>query len=205
MSNLVETGEKYDLKIERSIGGDAGNFTGGGWKWVWHTTESSLESVDVINRVLHDKGAEAHWVIGKRDGRWVAIQQVPLNQAARTLRHVFGPETNRANCIQVEICGRAAESGTWGDDVYQALANLVRLTNEERAESRQAKVPWELARSFKDDRRYGPEAFVQERGHLGHKHVPGNDHSDPGDGFKGERLIDLLHNVPERGYYLLNG
>lgn len=203
MSVLVPTGERNDIKFERELrGGDAGEFTGGGKKLVWHTTESSINSVDVIVDVLIAKGAEPHFVIGKRDGRWVAVQLVALNRAGRALRHVYAPDTNRANAIQVEICGRAAESGDWPDQYYKALANLTRTINEELEDSGLRKVPWELARSFQNDTRFSPEGFVDAEGHCGHKHVPGNDHWDPGD-FRGGYLIRLLHDMPDRGHYLL--
>lgn len=208
MSNIVETGEKHDIKIERSIDGDAGDFTGGGWKLVWHTTESPVVAVDSMVRVLHDKGAEPHFCFGKRDGRYVAVQMCPLNQAARTLQHPAGtPETNRANAIQVEICGRASESGLWTLDFYESLANLTRLINVERRESGHRMVPWDLARSFANDTRFTGLGFIEAEGHLGHKHAPNqpSGHSDPGDGFKGGLLMQLLRDVPDRGYYLLNG
>lgn len=205
MSNIVETGEYFDLKVERSLDSGAGDFTGGGMKMVWHTTESSLTSVDAIVDVLHNNGGEPHFVLGKRADRFVAVQMVPLNQSAKTLRHPAGtPETNRANCLQVEICGRAAESDNWGLDIYQALANLTRLINTERRESGHRMVPWELARSFANDTRFSPAGFIAAEGHLGHKHAPNNDHWDPGQ-FRGALLMDLLHNMPDRGYYLLNG
>jgi N-acetylmuramoyl-L-alanine amidase len=201
--SIVNSGEQNDLKVEHDFrGGDAGPMVGGGKKLVWHTTESSLGSVDAMVDVLVAKGAEPHFVIGKRGDRWVAVQMVPLDRAGRALQHVFGPETNRANAIQVEICGRAAESQDWPRVQYKALANLTRLINEELEADGRRKVPWTLARNFSNDTRFTPEGFVEAAGHCGHKHVPGNTHWDPGD-FRGALLMDLLHDMPDRGFYLL--
>jgi hypothetical protein len=205
MSNLVETGEKFDLKIERSIASDAGDFTGGGWKMVWHTTESEIDSVDAIVKVLHNNGGAPHFVLGKKNGRWTAVQMIPLNQSAKTLRHPAGtPETNRANAIQVELCGRAANTQDWSLDHMQAIANLTRLINLERKESGHRMVPWEIGRSFANDDRFSGAEWREVEGHVGHKHAPYNTHWDPGR-FQGALLIQLLKDMPDRGYYLLNG
>jgi len=199
MSIWLPRGTKYDLKIEYSAGGDAGDFTGGGEKLVWHTTESEWTSVDAMVSVLKSKGAEPHFVIGKRGHDIVVVQLVSLDQAGRALAHPSGPDTNRANCIQVEICGRAAESGDWPVNRYQAFANLVRLINIALPDHRE--IPRKLARKFSNDRRFGGQEFVDVRGHCGHKHVPGNDHWDPGE-FRGGLLMDLLEDFPSGGYPL---
>lgn len=169
---------------------------------MWHTTESPWVSVDSMFNVLRDKNAAAHFVIGGRAGTRhpVAIQMLPLNEAARTLRHPSGPETNRANCVQVEICGRAAESGDWPRDRYKALANLVRLVN--RVQPNSLEVPRTLARRFSNMNRFTGEQFVNARGHCGHQHAPGNDHVDPGSEFRGQLLMRLLKDMPNGGYDL---
>lgn len=103
----LPTGRHTDLHIERSRGSDAGAFTGGGWKGIIHITVSPWFAVDSMVRVLHDKRAEPHLVIGGRPGTRlpVLVQQVAFNRAGRALAHPYGTlETNRANCIQMEIC-----------------------------------------------------------------------------------------------------
>ena len=202
MGVLLPEGVHFDLLIEHSIGGDAGPFTGGGDKMVWHTGELDWRQVDVLVRVLHDKGAEPHFAIGRREGepRIVVVQMVPLDQAGRTLRHTFTPETNRANAIQVEIAGRAAESGEWPVNRYQAFANLTRLVNIALPDEHE--IPRRLARRFANMDRFGPGEFVGVEGHCGHQHVPGNDHVDPGENFRGQLLMDLLETMPDGGYPL---
>lgn len=197
-------GVHYDLHIERRPLESAGSFTGGGNKWVWHTTESDWFSVDAMFGVLRDKRAAPHFVIGGRRGLKlpVVIQMLPFDEAGRALANDADPfATNRANAIQTEICARASLVGKqlteWH---YKALANLVRQTNERAAHSHD--VPRKLARSFADTRRFSDREFVAVSGHLGHMHVPDNDHVDPGTGFRGSHLIHLLEQFPRGGYNL---
>jgi hypothetical protein len=182
----LPTGPTWDLNIEHKPLEDAGEFTGGGHGLVWHTTESERESVDAMWHVLRAKNAAPHVVIGWREGfRYpVAIQCIPFNRAGRALAHPSGPETNRANKIQVEICGRAAESHTWDANWYKALANLALLI-EHRVD-----IPRKAPRSFPGTR-YTGTGFVRAQGHIGHCHAPGNDHSDPGR-FASARLLRFM-------------
>ena len=183
----LPVGAHWDLNIEHAQLTDAGAFTGGGWKVVWHTTESDRESVDAMWRVLRDKRAAPHVVIGWREGfRFpVAIQMIPFHRAGRALAHPSGPETNRANAIQIEVCGRAAESNDWDENWYKALANLALLI-EHRVD-----VPRKRPRRFPGDR-YTGAGFVRAKGHVGHCHVPGNDHWDPGR-FDGRKLLRYMN------------
>src|SRR4051812_39156353 len=92
-------GHHWDLHIEHAQLPDAGAFTSGAPKLIWHTTESPWESVDAMWGVLRDKDAAPHIVIGARKGldHPVAIQCIPFNRAGRALAHPGGtPETNRA-------------------------------------------------------------------------------------------------------------
>lgn len=196
-------GHHFDLHIEHRPLENSGSMTGGGHKWVWHTTESDWDQVDLMYQVLKAKRAAPHFVIGKRKGlkHPVVIQMVALNRAGRSLQHVFGPETNRANAVQAEICGRAAESGEWHEWRYKALANLVRLTTNTMPRSHN--IPWHEARKFYHTNKFTPEGFVHASGHCGHIHVPGNDHVDPGVHFRGDLLVlKLLHHMPKHGYDL---
>lgn len=107
-------GHHWDLHIEHDRSGDAGPFTGGGWKLLWHITVSPWVSIDSMVRVLKDKGAEPHLVIGGRPGTQhpVVVQLVPFNRAGRSLANnqADGYATNKANVIQVEICARPGRS-----------------------------------------------------------------------------------------------
>lgn len=187
MSDMwLPEGPHYDLNIEHKPLEGSGPFTGGGWKMVWHTTESERESVDAMYGVLKAKRAAPHFVIGWRKGyRFpVVIQMLALDEGARALAHPSGPETNRANCIQVEVCGRAASSHEWEDNWYRALANLSILVGH------RVEIPESRPRRFPGNR-YSGWGFVKAQGHVGHCHVPGNDHWDPGK-FAGSKLIRYI-------------
>jgi hypothetical protein len=103
---------------------------------------------------------------------------IPLNQYARALEHPAGtPETNRAHCIQVEICGFAKESGSWPDSVYAHLGALAVLLEHRQGIARISTHPFSNT-----PHRLTPAAFISAGGHLGHQHVPSqpSGHWDPG-------------------------
>jgi hypothetical protein len=172
-------GRHYDLHIEHDRRPATGPFTGGGWKMVWHTTEGL--NLRVMQSVLKNKSAEPHFLIGK-DGSeklYTVVQFLPLDQFAKALEHPSGtPETNRANCIQVEICQFAQRGGDhWPDDLYNALAHLALLV-EHRVD-----IPRKRPRIFSvPAKRYTGAGFIRAKGHVGHGHAasqPGG-HWDPG-------------------------
>lgn len=173
-------------------------------KFLWHTTESSWETVDSMYGVLRDKRAAPQLLIGGRERfrHPIVIQMIPLNQAGRSLANDAsdGFQTNRDNVMQAEICWRAGLSGQLTTWHYKALANLVRLVNIAQPDKRE--IPPRLARRFIDTRRFGDAEFTRVSGHLGHMHAPDNDHTDPGTGFKGSVLMRLLADMPHGGYSL---
>jgi hypothetical protein len=171
----------HDLHIEHDKRRPAaGHHEQGRPKIVWHTTEG--RDLRTMQRVLFDKNAGPHFLLG-RDGtkreHFTVIQFFPLNQGARALRndaHDLLP-TNRANCIQIEVCGyaREAEDDYCQPGIITAMAQLVRLI-ENRVD-----VPRKAPRKFsRKPFRYTDRGFVNATGHLGHQHVPDNDHWDPG-------------------------
>lgn len=195
MSKLwLPEGAHTDLNIIHApAGGHAGPFAGGGWKFVLHTTESSVESLDVILRVLRDKRAEPHFVLGYRKGhRFPTLaQMLPLNVAGRTLRNPGRvPEgTNRARAIQVEICGFAAQSPGWSDNWLKAIANMICWTRN------RVPIPAKRPRSFANPSRYTDRGWVNASGIVGHVHCPGNDHTDPGH-VNATRLVKFVKSGP---------
>lgn len=199
----LPAGHHYDLHIEHAPLETAGEFAGGGNKLVWHITISDWNTVDAMWRVLRDKRAAPHLVIGGRDGleHPVVIQCIPFNRAGRALAHPSGPETNRADCIQVEICADVNDVPQFDEHGrYRIFANLTRLFNITAPDVRE--VDRVLARSFQNTDRFGGQGFVDARGHLGHMHVPGNDHTDPTTAFQGWRLMDRLEDMPPGGHQL---
>jgi hypothetical protein len=192
-------GHHYDLHIVKGPRGTgAGAFTGGGWKLLWHTTESDWYWADAGATYLVRAKKEPHFIIGGRRGldHPVVVQMLPLNEAGRALGNDNGDhyETNRANVIQVEIAAKAENMGDF--DHYRALANLAALIMH--------RVPIKNVanHSFRTPVRMSDAGFVRARGHVGHVHAPDNDHGDPGRGFKVFTLKTLIDHVPEDGYAL---
>lgn len=144
--------------------GDAGPFTGGGRKLVWHTTQGSS--------LPNYQGSAPHFTINLKTGQlW---QHIPIDRAAKTLK-AGGP--NFWNTIQVEIVGFAEQAGSWSAAEYARLRDLARWVE------RNGDVPRRCSVTFTDSRgvkRLSTDAFKAYTGHIGHQHAPGNDHWDPG-------------------------
>jgi Putative peptidoglycan binding domain/Mannosyl-glycoprotein endo-beta-N-acetylglucosaminidase len=159
----------------RRIHIDAGGFQGGGRKLVWHTTEgASLPNYG---------GSAPHFTLDPSDGRlW---QHIPLDRAARALM-AGGP--NFWNTVQVELIGyadtalatkrRTADRAVvnWPDGHYEPIAQLARWIEGNFG------VPRSCSVEFVSHTAHLPslDAVKSYAGHLGHQHVTGNDHWDPG-------------------------
>jgi hypothetical protein len=174
-------GTHWGLHITGHPAEDAGAFAGGGHKLLWHTTEGT--NIDTMVRVLEEKRAAPHIVVDFYHSR--VVQMIPFNRAARALEHNGGPETNRANCVQVEICDYAKNSQDWTERQYGVLAALAVLIEH------RVPIPRHANYRFRHPVRLGGQQFVDATGHLGHCHVPGNSHWDPGE-FNVARLFRLM-------------
>lgn len=171
--NWLPEGRHWGLRIEHRRLNDAGPFTGGGHKLIWHTTEGA--GMDAMWRVLRDKDAAPHFLIDPGGGYAPVYQCIPLNMAARALEHPAGtPETNRANCIQVEIVDFAKNAKDWGHVIYRDLGALAALIDH-RFNIRRGYRPFTVPA-----KKVTPAGFVRATGHMGHSHVPNNSHWDPG-------------------------
>lgn len=149
---------------------DAGPFTGGGHKIVLHTTEGGTPASVVAT--LKANRAAVHFVIGTSGAFY---QLISLDLAGRGLEHPSGPETNRANAIQIEIVGFAAQSQDWSDAFYERIGHLCRWIEKN------FNVPHKCSVEFLDHAHpMGGQQFVDYKGYCGHQHVPGNSHWDPG-------------------------
>jgi len=179
----------WELHVEKRELPNAGDFTAGGWKLCWHTTEGT--NVDAMWNVLRAKDAAPHFIIGFEDGREKpsVIQCIPLDQAARALQHPAGTlETNRANVIQVEICEFAENADNWSDKWYRALASLACLIEHRVGIARVSN------HSFITPNRLTPSGWIRARGHVGHVHCPNNDHWDPGK-LRATHLLNLMDEI----------
>jgi N-acetylmuramoyl-L-alanine amidase len=158
----------------RVPGRTAGHHKGGGRKIVWHTTEGSTASNAIAAYRAHG-GWPTFTLERRKGGRYRLYQHMGLSEAARALKHPSGPETNRANAVQVELVGFARESSGWSRGHYKVIARLARWIEQNWLVPRTASVRFGSGAARMD----GME-FYNYAGHCGHQHVPLNDHTDPG-------------------------
>jgi hypothetical protein len=171
-------------RATRKIHRDAGSFVGGGRKLVWHTTEGGS---------LPNYGGDSpHFTLDPQDGRlW---QHIPLSRAARALQQ-GGP--NFWNTVQVELIGFADEKEAkkhgllrravinWTDDEYAEVAKLARWIEANFDVPRRSNVEF----LHHTNHLASPDAVKRYAGHIGHQHINGNDHWDPGL-FKIAKVLD---------------
>ena len=166
---------------------DAGTFAGGGRKFLVHTTEGP--TLEGAFATLKANRSAPHFILEVRNGRRRLVQCIPINRAGRSLQHPSGPETNRANCIQVEVVGFTSKDeairlghpelfvGNWEPAVYRALHRLMKWSHRNFDVPMRADHPFPGQAGF---RRLGGQEFFDAVGLVGHCHAAGNDHGDPG-------------------------
>lgn len=179
---------------------NAGSFSGGKFKVVWHTAEGS--SISGTYSAVAGKRAAPHFILDPKLGQ--VVQCVGLDLSARALEHPAGTaETNRACAIQVEIVGfsdlnlakssRAEDRwvGNFGDKEWDAIAGLGYLIRRH--------VPVaNKVRNFTEPKKFGEQEFVNFSGHCGHIHVPHNEHWDPSTHFRGQKVVDRIKRLEAR-------
>lgn len=147
-------------------GNDAGSFTGGGRKLVLHTTEGS--SANGAIGAYRANNSWPHFTISYKEQR--KIQHLETNVASRALQNNMsdGFQTNRANCVQVEIAGFAKNAWTKEEMDWYAQRFL------------EIRGSFYFPLNFLGSGRLNDKQFVDYSGICGHKNVPDNNHSDPG-------------------------
>jgi hypothetical protein len=166
---------------------DAGSFAGGGHKFLVHTTEGpTLDGAFTTRDMNRDA---PHFILEVKNGHQRLVQCIPINRAARGLEHNSGPETNRANCIQVEVVGFtdkavAAQLGhpelyvaNWSADVYRHLHELMLWTHQNFGVPMESDFPFIGQPGY---HRLSGDEFFNAKGLVGHCHAAGNSHTDPG-------------------------
>lgn len=140
--------------------------------------------------------SESHEVVdpAKADANGYALTQqlLPWTTPARSLKHPTGtPDTNNrgwaassqlGRCYQVEIVGYSETAAIYPDDWYARLAAYLRARCEALG------VPYRFPCQFTGIQGYGASAgqrltwaaWATVAGIVGHSHVPGNEHWDPG-------------------------
>lgn len=154
---------------------DGGSFTGGPPRGVLHTTEgatfASARSAFVKNN------SWPHFTVTDERGHVEFFQHLPINVAARSLRHVGPVETNRQSAIQIEIVGRAANAPNFPAPYLAGIARLMRWIEENAGVARSASVQFVPPGR---ERRLSDHDWLAYAGWCGHQHVPENRHEDPG-------------------------
>lgn len=117
---------KYEHMPITSCTGPGTQYDGYAWRFVVHSTESPFGSINGINSLFRSQPCSCpHFTIDP-GGTHRRIQYIPWLWAACALRGARnGIQTNRARAIQMEVCGRAVESGGWDDDVLWQIADAI--------------------------------------------------------------------------------
>lgn len=148
------------------VQGGIGAFLNVPAKLVWHTTEGfGLPAYS---------GSHPHFTLDPASGKlW---QHIPVTSGAMTLKNASGGvETNRAHAIQVELIGFAGETPDWPASDYREVAELARWIEKHTAVKRRCSVRFEARHHS-----LSGQEWLDYSGHIGHQHVPENDHWDPG-------------------------
>lgn len=162
-------------KIVRPASLSGGTFIGVPWKVCLHTTEGGGNRNGTAS--FHGNPYWPHFEV--EDG--VGITQfLPLDRSAYALYN--GPEageTNRANMIQVEIAGYAADAPNFSAETLRNVASIIRFVHQETGMAIAFPLPFRPP--FTDGPRLTGAPLHALEGVIGHQHVgDGNDHTDPG-------------------------
>lgn len=136
-------------------------------KGLLHTTEGHGDATGTLDA----KRAWPHFEVMENGG---ILQYFPLTIGARALAH-NGPPTNGAHCSQIEVAGFAAHTD-WPAAQKASLKKVMRFIEAETGVERASHHPFVSGGGA----RLGANEWLSARGWLGHQHVPGNDHTDPG-------------------------
>lgn len=163
------TSKKIDGKTVYAQG--SGDFQGGGIKLILHTTQGS--NVEGSITTLFRNRSWPHLHIDPKTKR--KIQYLEVNVAAKALSNNVsdGYPTNKSNCVQIEIEGYAEKAKDWPTEDLDFIAQCL-------TEIRQVFYFPLKCLDPNDNRRFSDKEFHEREGIYGHKNVPDNDHTDPG-------------------------
>ena len=178
-------------------------------KHLLHSTESGFGSIEGVLALFKGSTLDSpHFTIDP--GSWRKMQHSRITQAACALRGSNRAPTNGAMVIQTEICGWAATSQDWNDNVLLFIArHLVDVRREALAVWGDT-YPLECSLTFYGTdagftiatssarQRLSPQAFQTYRGVLGHQHAHDNDHWDPGK-LNIARVLELANYIESGG------
>jgi hypothetical protein len=164
----------------RVSGHTAGNYLGGPWRIVWHTTEVATAQEAIA--LFRQNNSWPHFTVDEDE----VFQHVDTSVAARSLENApGGVQTNFWHAVQIELVAQAAQA--------KPPALLARAARLARWIERKHGVPqlWPngyplppLNGQNPGGHNRNPQTWRTQGGHYGHCHVPENSHWDPG-------LIDI--------------
>lgn len=165
-------------------------FTGGPPKVLWHTTEGrTLE--DAIRAYINGGNINPHITATWTGTKTRIAQHVSTASASFALRNLAGGvQTNTDHAIQIEVVAtcdlRKRGQPGWlyiedlPDQFVADLGKLVRWLGSDAGVPPVSSVTWMPYPHAGDAQRLSGPAWDVYGGHLGHQHVPENDHGDPG-------------------------
>jgi peptidoglycan hydrolase-like protein with peptidoglycan-binding domain len=167
--------------------------------WIRDPSMILLHSTEGGSYPGYNGGAdEPHFTIDPR-GR-TCRQHVPLSRAARALVAPAGGHTNTGGPIQVEIIGTCDPRNPYlpsvldlDDGALGYLAELLQAISVATGIPLTTSVSWAAypgSYGLATSQRLSWGAWNTYAGVLGHQHVPGNDHGDPGS-INVARLLEL--------------
>lgn len=168
-------------------------------KIVLHSTEGNTYPSASVYR---DGASAPHFTIDVR-GR-TCRQHYPLTEGAWALQAPTGISTNSYGVIQIEMIGTCAGTPgiqsvlAYNDNDLLYLGGLLKTIADETGIPLTTGVEFmKYPDSYGKTRvRLTTAQWYAYRGILGHQHVPGNTHGDPGN-FPIARLLDLITPPPE--------
>ena len=168
-------------------GHDGGAFTGGGHKIVHHTTDGW--KAEHAFAAWQGNNDWAHFVDTYENGSYELYQCLSISVPARSLAVNAGP-TNRDNTIQIEHVGwswakdkpstapQTMLAEHFPDGYLNGMQKLLRWIEDQWQVPR--KIPHPFPKFDGDNVRLTWSDWHAAKGHVGHCHAPGNNHTDPG-------------------------
>ena len=119
-------GSKYEHMQITGCTGPGTMYGGYAWCFILHTTESAPGSINGINNLFRAKPCSAPHITIDPMGSRRRVQYIPWTWSACALKGGRnGIQTNRGRAVQMEICGRAADTPGWDDDTLYQIADVI--------------------------------------------------------------------------------
>ena len=128
------------------------------------------------------KGIAPHFTVHIDKSVTKVHQHYPISVASRALRRIEGgPQTNRANAIQIEIAWIAKNAQSMPTELKTTVAELMRWIESRTGIKRKSlEYRSEDAYGVNSKTRMSADDWYNFNGWCGHQHVPDNTHWDPG-------------------------